>query len=533
MNKRIFKNWLLGAFLVSSFELWAQVPPEFTTFFEAEQYQEVIDSLNANHSSTFTPGKKAYLLGVAYSRLRKFDQAIPYFKLAIKENDSSPDLYFEYGQALYANNNLKQARYEFSKSAGKNFNYTASVYYVAYISELLEDFVMAKFNYRKLIKDSRTDKKFLQISLFQYTKIILKMMRREEDSFRTVERNLVRLDINLINYIPRYIFPLLKKALEADPLSEVSVEIEQFMRALSEEFRLDPNTLVNGRRISPYRLYANLAQRLKYDDNVGGSSNKASAIYETEVFAKYDFITKKKVITTPEIRVTYTKHKDQLNPGVYQNDAVSLGSALRNKVEHTYKGQPASFLMELEYASIYKDWKASHQRLFYSKSYTVGIGEQLSLSSAGETYFKLRRSDYQDETGYANYRTLSLSADQYVFLKEGQHLLIASFDLSKLNYYENTAFSSDTYLGRLIYLMFEVVPSYTVQLIFSATLTDTKEQKATRGYELNLNPSIDISKAFSDKIRMGINYNFIQNSSKQTEYRYRRQIVGTELSYTF
>lgn len=359
------------------------------------------------------------------------------------------------------------------------------------------------------------------------------MMRKEEESFKRVEKNLIRLEINLVNYIPRYIFPLLRKALDADPVSPVSGEIEQFMRDLLEEFRLDPNTLINGRRISPYRLYANIAQRLKYDDNVGGGSQKASAINETEGFAKYDFVVKKKTIISPELRLTYTKHKDQHSPEVYLNDSFTISTALRNKFEHTYKAQPATFLLDLEYSSIYKDWQASHKTLYYSKSYTVGIGEQISLSRLGETYIKLRRTGYQDESGYANSRTLSLSADQYIFLKEGQHLLIASFDMSKLAYTENSALNTDSYLARFIYLVFEVVPSYTLQTIFSATLTDTKEQKSQRGYELNLNPSIDISKAFTDRIRLGINYNFIQNSSKQTEYRYRRQIIGTELSYTF
>lgn len=70
-------------------------------------------------------------------------------------------------------------------------------------------------------------------------------------------------------------------------------------------------------------------------------------------------------------------------------------------------------------------------------------------------------------------------------------------------------------------------------MIFAATLTDPKAQKALRGYELTINPSIDISKALTNKIRLAINYNFLQNSSKQVEYKYQKQVVGTELSYTF
>jgi len=230
MTKFIFKKIILIALLVvASFDLFAQAPPEFDKYFNAEEYEDAIEALQAVGEKALTPGKRAYYLGLCYARLRKFDQAIQQFKTAIKEGDESVDLYYEYGQVLFSNNILKQARYEFSKSAGRNYKYTASVYYVAHISELLDDFVTAKANYRKLIRDPRTDKKFLQVSLFQYAKILLKMMRQEEETFKDVERNLIRLDINLPNYFPKYILPLLKKAQEVEPNSELAAEIAQFV----------------------------------------------------------------------------------------------------------------------------------------------------------------------------------------------------------------------------------------------------------------------------------------------------------------
>lgn len=515
-----------------SFELIAQVSLEFTNFFQAGQYQEAIDSLASVEDKSLHPGKKSYLTGLCYSRLRKYDEAIIHFKKALKEGNSSSDLDYEYGQALYALNKLKEARYQFSKSAGKKFNYIASVYYVAYISELLEDDVMAKYNYGKLIKDGRTDKKILQVSIFQYAKILLKMMRREEESMKTVERNLIRLDINLTNYIPRYILPILAKARDVDPTSEVGIKVELFMRDLIDEFKLDPNTLVNGRKISPNRLYANIALRLKYDDNVN-LTKKPSAIYQTEAFTKYSFVVKKRVIIAPELRLTYSKHRDQKTSEIYQNDSFSFSSAVRNKFEHTINSKPASFLLDLEYSSIYKDWKISHRQEFFSKSYSLTIGEQLSLINSGETYFRIRQSGYTDETKISDNKTLSISVEQYAFFKEGLHLMIGTFDLSQLNYYDNKNLSNDVYLARMVYLIFEIAPSYTLQMVFSASLTDTKAQKALRGYELTINPSIDISKAITNKIRLAINFNFIENSSKQSANAYRKKIVGTDLIYTF
>ncbi|MFA6237727.1 MAG: hypothetical protein WC635_10405 [Bacteriovorax sp.] len=518
--------------MLLSFAVHAQIPAEYTKLFEADQFQEAIEFLSKADEKLFEPGQKDFLLGKCYSRLRKYDEASIHFKNASKKNEINPELNYEHGQALYAANKLKQARYEFSKSAGKKFNYTPSVYYVAYISELLEDDVAAKASYRKLIKDGRTDKKFMQIALFQYAKILLRMMQKEEESSKTVERNLVRLDINLLNTIPRYIFPLLRKALDIDRTSEVGAEIEKFISNLLEEYKLDPNILVNGRRISPDKFYANIAQRLKYDNNVALTKN-ASALNETEAFLKYDFILDKKIVSTPELRLNYAKYKDQETPDVFENDSLTMSYALRNKFEHSYKDLPASFLADVEYTSLNKDWRMVHKREYFSKTLTFSIGEQVSFSNTGYTYFRMRHASYNDESEVANSKTLSFNADHYLFLKEGQHLVIATVDFSQVNYYEYQTLSYNTYLARIIYLVFEIFPSYTLQMIFSSTLTDPKEQKESRGYEFNLNPSIDISKAFTDRIRLSVNFNYSQTSSKDSAYRYHRRIVGTELSFTF
>lgn len=532
MNKISYYIILLIVYFALPFKIFAEEVSQFTKLFKEEQYQEAIDSLGLIDEQALSAGKKFYLIGLGHSRLKKYELAIEYFKKAIKADDHSIDIHYEYGQALYANNNLRLALNEFLKSAKQNYNYTASMYYAAYTSELLEDFVMAKFYYKKLIKDKRTNEKFQQISLYQYSKILLKMMKKQEETLKYVKKNLLHLDINLENYIPRYIIPLLKKAININRTSEISIEIEHFMNALIEEFKLNPNIMANGRKISENRLYASLTQRLKLDDNVA-STSKASAINETEGFIKHEFVFKKKMIITPELRFTYAKYKNQTDPDIYKNDSTTISTALRGKYEHVYRERPASFLLDLDYSSVNKDWEISHQRKKFSTTYSITTGEQIYLINSGETYFKTRYSSYEDKIKITNNRVLGISADQYFFLREGLHLMITSIDLAQLDYYEYKAISNNTYLMRFIYLIFEVLPSYTLQTIFSATITDTKEQKVMRGYELTLNPSIDISKAMTDQLRLSINYNFIQNSSKSSDYRYRKQIVGVELGYTF
>jgi len=532
MKTFLYKKLILVFILLYSANLFAIATLNFSKLIQEEQYQEAIDYLNSTSDTTLAIGKKNYLLGVCLARLKKYDEAIVFFSKAINLEDLSPDLHYEYGQALYANNNLESARYEFTISAGKNFNYIQSIYYAAYISELLNDLTMAKSYYWKLIKDKRTDKKFLQISLFQYTKILIKMLKREGETFKTLNRNQITANIELSQNISRYVLPLLKKAQAVDPSSQLNTEIEQLTKQIEQEFNLDQNTLINRRRLSPEHFYLSLSQRLKYNTNVE-NTNYSSAANESELFTKYDFILKRRFVISPELRANYLKYKNKENPVILQYNSLEFSSALRNKLEHTYKNKAASLLVDFEYSTLSSDWSAENKIKYNSKKYGWGVGEQLSFFNCGETFLKFKQTSFHDQSEISNYKKTDFSIDQYIFLRDGQQLLITSFNLSKLSFKDNNYFNTNQYLFRFIHLMFDFIPSYTLQTIISTSLTDTIAQKKTRGYEINFNPSIDLSKAITDHFRLSINFSYTHNFSKQLSYKFNQQVVETELNYTF
>jgi hypothetical protein len=99
--------------------------------------------------------------------------------------------------------------------------------------------------------------------------------------------------------------------------------------------------------------------------------------------------------------------------------------------------------------------------------------------------------------------------------------------------YENELLSYDTYLFRFIHIFLEPIPTYSFQTILSASLVDTKQQKDQRGMEFNLNPSIELTKNFTERVKLAINYSYVSNSSKDENYKYHRQIIGTNLNYSF
>ncbi|MFA6237563.1 MAG: tetratricopeptide repeat protein [Bacteriovorax sp.] len=518
-----------GAFLLN-FSLYADESAlkDFNRFYQSGQYLKAIGAMEHVNETDSPHGQKYYLIGLSYSKLQEYDKAISNFELAIKGHNANADLYYEYGQALYAANELKAARKAFKKSAENKFNTPASIYYVAHISQIVEEFEEAKINYTALIKNKEADVKIKQVARFQLAETLLLMMR-DKVKGKELEKG-----------VDKYIITMLKQAVNADKNSAIAGEINARIKELQKEFGLDPDLLRNGRRISSKRYSGYVSQKIKFDDNISltneennvSQSKKESYIFESEVYGKYDFVLKKKVIVSPEARVNFVQHSDQDSTDVYQNDAVSLYLNLKNKFEHKVNNQPASFLLNFEYSNIRKDWQQGHRKDAYAQSFTVGIGEAFNYYSFGDTSFKMKRKSYNAVNDDLNNHTFSFSADQTASLPN-THLLIAMIEVSMVDNYNNKATNTTSFLTRFDYLISEIMPKYTLGLALSSTITDTKDQVATRGTEFTLNPSADLSKEINKKLKISVNYDFTKSNSKSPDYKYQKNVFSTELRYSF
>lgn len=530
MKKQCFSKSLPLAILIS-FNLHAQSPAlsDFKNFFKNGQYAKAIKSLETVSADEAPDGQKYYLAGLGYSKLQEYDKAVTNFELAIKEKNPSVDLYYEYGQALYASNELKAARKAFKESVDRKFNVPASLYYVAHISQILEEHIVAKNNYTILIKNKEADIKIKQIARFQLAETLLVIMREKVKGKDELEKG-----------VDKYIITMMKQAYKSEKNTPVAFEITSRIQELQKEFGLDPDLLANGKRISPKRYAGYLSQKIKFDDNISltneenniQQSKKESYIFESEVYGKYDFVLKKKFIISPEVRINFVEHSDQENSEVYQNDSFSIYTNLKNKYEHILRSQPASFLFDIEFTSTSKDWRQQHKREAYATSTTLGIGEQFNYFSFGDTSFKMKRKAFSGENEAISNTSYSISGDQTVSLPN-QHLLIALLEINFVDNFNNTSTNSNTFLTRFDYLIPEIIPQYTLGMALSTTITDTKEQNATRGTELTLNPSVDLSKAINEKLKMSLNYDFTKSNSKQSDYKYSKSVFSTEFRYSF
>jgi tetratricopeptide (TPR) repeat protein len=523
------KTLLAMSFIFASLKLEASTLKEFYIHFKNGQYPKAIETLDKIELKDNSLSSKAYLKGICFSKLQEFDQAIKEFEIAIKEKNSSNDLYYEFGQSLYAANELKKAREAFKTSADKGFNAPASLYYVAHISQILEEYDVSRETYAKVIKLKEADLKMKQISHFQLAETLLSIAREKSTTPDDLNRR-----------VDKFILPMMQKAFNLDKSSVVATDINQRLAELMQEFNLDPNMLINGRRITPKRYTLSFSQKMKYDDNISltneenniQQSKKESYIFDTEVFGKYDFIVKKRFVISPEARINFTEHTDQSSPEVFQNDSLVINTNLKNKFEHKFKERPASFIFDIDYSRTSRDWRQTKSRDFYASAITYTLAESVSYFNFGDTTLKIKRKNYDGENTSISNHTTSLSLDQTVFLPT-QHLLIGLLDMSFIDNYNNTSTNTDTYLLRFDYLIPEIFPQYTLGIALATTVTDTKAQKASRGTEVSYNPSLDLSKEITQRAKIGINYDFTKSKSKNATYSYSKNVLTTEFRYSF
>lgn len=517
--------------ITMSFNLFSEtnINQDFNTYFLNAQYDQALLALSKIDSKELISGQVAYLSGLCYSKQQEFDLAVKSFNQAIIEKNENIDLYYEFGQALYATNELKAAREAFVKSFAKKYNTSQSLYYIAHISQLLEDYNFAKEKYIEILETPHIEINIKQISQFQLAETVLAILNIKKQNQEKLEKD-----------TEAFVVPLLYEAIKTSPNSSIILEIKNRLAEILREYNLDPNLLKNGRHISPKRFNSYFVQRLKYDDNISltseqnniQQSKKQSVLFESEAYASYDFVIKKRFIISPSIRGNYIQHQNQKDSEVYQNDAYTFTGNLKNKYEHIINDHPASLILDLEYGKNYKDWKQTHVKEAYADTLAIALGERFNFFSAGDTNFKIKRKNFNGVNPSISNRTTSVSIDQITAL-HNQHLLIALLEVDQVINFNNPTTNTDTYLARFDYLIPEILPTYTLDIALTSTITDTKEQKSTRGTELMLNPSIDFSKDINEHAKISINFDYSKNKSKMSDYNYQKNIFTLEFRYGF
>lgn len=504
-------------------------------FFKKGAYPEAISELSKiKRGSEKLLGTKFYLEGMCHNRSQRFDLAATSFKNALAYQNSSKDIYYEFGQALFANSDLEKARKIFLKSAKQDYKKPMSLYYVAHISQILEEHQVAKNTYFKLLKHQKElpnelkNLRLAQTAQFQLSESLLALAEAKNH-------------ITARNAADEKIIPLMEKSIAIMPKAPIVTDIEKRIKDIKKKYFLDPDLMKNGKILRRPRWKLSFSQEAAYDSNVTLATNqvitqqtlKDSYIHNSTLSSSYTGQLANRYILRPYFKLKNTTHGDRTNSTVFTNDSYKVSSGLKTSREHTLFGNKASLLLDLDYNYIAQDRDSVKERRYFSRDYTLTLGEKFKLFSFGNTGIKLKYQDYYGYLNNLNKRTKTIAIDQLYITKKGR-ILIFFFSGDFADHYNNITNSIDTLLFRVDWVAPNFWPDYTLNLAMSVTFTDTKLQQATRGTEKTYNPSIKITKKVNDKISLTAGYSYTRNESLDlANFDYKKHVTNFEFKYDF
>jgi tetratricopeptide (TPR) repeat protein len=524
-------GWIVLLFLILSPTLKAQGYKNSALikafkFYKTSNYSKAIETLENARGSKKVLGTRFYLAGIILNRMQRYDEAAISFKKALTYGNESEDIYYEYGQALYANSELVEARKAFKISSKKKFKENSSLYYVAHISQLLEEHKVAKIAYVQLIKNAKSDKKLQQIARFQLSESFLALAENKDDSARLVEK---------------YVIPALKEAFDTLPKAPLAKDIKKRRKEIEKQYGLDPNLMKNGRILSKDRLSASVSHQFSWDSNItlatdvptAASLQKDTFIHTTNANVQRIWQMGGVYTITPFLRLSNTYHMDRENGTVHQNDTHTWSTGFKTTHEHKLFNRQANSIFDLNYTYTGRDTNQRKDNQFFARDLNFTIGERVRFFGFGPTTFKYSYKDYTGYIATIDNRTHTISVDQIKGLSSG-NLLIVLFNASFIEQVNNPSGSTNNYLTRVDYLIPEILPTYTLSYALSVSFLDTKLQKATRGIEKSITPTVELRKSINSHLSASLGYDFTRNISKnKTSFDYKKHVVRFQLSASY
>jgi len=470
-------------------------------------------------------GLLSYWRGVTANRLNEFTNAITFFEQAIGFDYRPKDIYYEYGQALYAADKLKPARVAFGESFKRGHKRGVTLYYLGFISQTLDDDKQAVTFYRAIeglpVEEQEGT---LQASKMQMGDMFLNRAEKRPDTIKVVET---------------YVIPYYKEALEVDPDSNLSKEIQAKIAGLQQKYELVLYRMRNGRPTPVPPYFLRLAQDFTYDTNpvfaatetTNSEAKQGSIVSKSEAFGCYSFFYKNIMSFSPEVRGIFTRHLKR-EPEIYRNDNWVIAPALRTAYEHHLGKKQASLIGDVDYSYSNRDRDAEEKMKFNARVTTYTLGERVvGLLGVGETTVRLRHRNFESYNTTANSKTNGLGFEHILPRPGGQlYIFNVGYDQTRV---DNEQFDTNTIFLRADVILPEWKWKLTPQFGFGLTLTDPINNDA-RGQEKTLNPSLRLSRPLGNGFRVSVHADYMENQSKDdANFAYKKTFYGTELEYVF
>ncbi len=469
---------------------------------------------------------KYYFLGVANARLQNYEEAIKKFSLALKAKNKEADLYYELGQSLYAMNDLKKSQKAFSASADNGFKVAQSNYYIAHIAQLLDDHKMAKSFFEKVISDNSVSKDMRQIARFQLAETLLSMARLVP---ATKEK------------VSSFVLPQFKDALEINKKGTTAADILKRIIAVQDEFGLNPNKYVSGKKLPKKRFDLFFSQAFEYNNNFtltddlpGNIQSKSDTfVVESEIDTNYSFILKRKYTFKPGLKLTKTVHTERDDSSVYSSDGYEITPYLDFSLAHKHFGEPATLYLNIDYDYNAEDREAKKESIFNNRTLTFELGNKFKYFKFGKTTLKVKRKIFTSYSPSLDNKANTIAMDQLYIRKGKVFLFLLNYDMTRYDTSDDN--DTNTLLLRSDFIWPSFLPKTTLNMALSHTWISYQNQstKTSKGTEKNLSPSFKLTRDVSKRLALDVEYIYSKNSSNQESSNYTSHVTTLELSYSY
>ena len=494
---------------------------------ENGNYELMISHLESERSKDKNFLKaKYYFLGIANARLQNFEEAIKNFSLALKSNNNEADLYYELGQALYAMNDLKKSQKSFAASAENGFKTAQSNYYIAHIAQLLDNHKMAKNFFEKVISDNRASKDMRQIARFQLAETLLSMARKVKGTREKVSS---------------FVLPQLEEALKVNNKGTTAADILKRIMAIQDEFGLNPNKYVSGKKLPEKRFDLFFSQAFEYNNNFtltddlpGNIQSKSDTfIVESEIDTNYSFILKRKYTLKPGLKLTKTIHTERDESSVYSSDGYEISPYLDLSLAHKHFGNPATFYLNIDYDYNAEDREGKKETIFNNRTLTFELGNKFKYFKFGNTTMKVKRKVFTSYSSTLDNKTNTVAMDQLLIKRGKVILFLFNYDMTR--YDSSDTNDTNTLLLRSDFIWPSFLPKTTLNMALSHTWISYQNQatKTNKGTERNLSPSFKLTRDVSKRLGLDLEYVYSKNSSKESSSNYTSHVTTLELSYSY
>jgi len=478
-----------------------------------------------------TQGAVAHFVATAYAKLQSYEKAAEYFEKTRELKYNPPGLHYDYGQALFALQRLKDAEKAFRRSIISKFKMGASAYYIAFIRQTLDDRPGAKDFYNRIGKLGSDPDQVKQASLLQIAEISKEEAdaMKDKKELKTKRKRLLETEVT----------SLFKRARDYSPGTDTAAIAEAKLKEIDAELESMVERMRNGNPLPRQAYSLVFSQDLTYDSNVITQadqalvqvSNKDALIWKTGFLTKYQFNWRQTVSFIPELNASISYHSRRTTGSVFQNDNISISPALRTKIEHWSAGKPATMLLEFEFNYMLRDYRQAHQFPFYSRHYNFVFGERVKWFGTGSTTFKVNIKFLENNNPERNSYSPGVSLTQLV--KIGANNLVNTLSADYLHA-RNDFNDERNYKLRSSITFPKFIEKVDFTPSVSLTLKDTMKQKGSRGNELMINPSLAFNREITSRIDGTFDYAYTKNfSSDKSSYQYTKQEFHLGASYRF